>query len=119
MKNKDYHHQKEWEHHPRVSIGLFFIVLGAALLIATNDLFNLGSISQYFTWETAMIFVGVLLLLNLHFTGGILLIAGGLWFLKDHFFFVPSEIVNNFYWPAVIALVGVSFILSSLFKRKF
>lgn len=119
MKNKDYHHQREWEHHPRVGIGLFFIVLGAALLVATNDLFNLGSISQYFTWETAMIFVGVLLLLNLHFTGGILLIAGGVWFLKDHFFFLPHEIVNNFYWPVVIALVGLSFILSSFFKRKF
>lgn len=55
------------EHHPRVSIGLFFIVLGLALLIAINDVFHLGSISSYFTWETAMIFVGVLLLLNLQY----------------------------------------------------
>jgi len=53
-----------------VSIGLFFIVLGVALLVATNDLLKLGSVSEYFTWETAMIFVGVLLLLNLRFTGG-------------------------------------------------
>jgi hypothetical protein len=118
MRNRDYYHFKEREHHPRVSVGLFFIVLGAALLVATNDLLNLGSINKYFTWETAMLFVGVLLLLNLHFTGGILLIAGGFWFLKDSFFLIPPDIMDKFYWPAVIALIGLSFILSSFFKRK-
>ncbi len=124
MRHRDYHQYRDYshfrgrEHHPRVSIGLFFIVLGMALLVATNDLLNLGSVSSYFTWETAMIFVGVLLLLNLQFTGGLLLIAGGIWFLKDHIFIVSPEIFKTFYWPAVICLVGLSFILSSLFKRK-
>jgi len=72
MRQSHYHHDRDYprfrdrEHHPRVSIGLFFIVLGVALLVATNDLLNLGSVSSYFTWETAMIFIGVLLLLNLH-----------------------------------------------------
>ena len=118
MRNRDYHRQREWEHHPRVSIGLFFILLGAALLVATNDLLHLGSIQRYFTWETAMLFIGVLLLLNLNFTGGILLIAGGLWFLKDNFLFISSDMFNKFYWPAVIGLIGLSFIISSFFKRK-
>jgi hypothetical protein len=124
MRNKDYHYNKgfshhgEWEHHPRVSIGLFFIVLGISLLVATNDLLGLGSVSNYFTWETAMIFIGVLLLLNLHFTGGLLLIAGGVWFLKDHIFILSPEAFKTFYWPAVIAIIGLSFILSSLFRRK-
>ena len=124
MRHRDYHHYRDYprfrdrEHHPRVSIGLFFIVLGVALLVATNDLLNLGSVSSYFTWETAMIFIGVLLLLNLHFTGGLLLIAGGIWFLKDHFFIISPEIFRNFYWPAVIVLIGLSFIVSSLFRRK-
>jgi hypothetical protein len=118
MRHRDFHQLREREHHPRVSIGIFFIVLGVALLVATNDLLHLGSISSYFTWETAMIFVGILLLLNLKFTGGILLIAGGLWFLKDNFLFISPEIVKNFYWPAVIALIGLSFIVSSLIRRK-
>ena len=118
MKHRDYHHLRRMEHHPRVSIGLFFIVLGAALLIATNDLLNLGSVSSYFTWETAMIFIGVLLLLNLQFTGGVLLIAGGVWFLQDEIFVFTPELFKTFYWPAVIALIGLSFILSSLFKRN-
>jgi hypothetical protein len=106
------------ELHPRVSIGIFFIVLGLALLVATNDLLKLGDVSSYFTWETAMIFIGVLLLLNLHFVGGLGLIAGGIWFLKDHIFIISPETFNTFYWPAVIALIGLAFILSSIFKRK-
>ena len=117
-RHKDYSHRREWEHHPRVSIGIFFIVLGVALLVATNDLLRLGSISSYFTWETAMIFIGVLLLLNLNFTGGLLLIAGGIWFLKDQILIIPPETFNTFYWPIVIGIIGLSFILSSLFKGK-
>jgi len=118
MRHRNYRHTNEREHHPRVGIGLFFIVLGAALLIATNDLLHIGSVSSYFTWETAMIFVGVLLLLNLQFTGGILLIAGGVWFLQDEIFMFTPEAFKTFYWPAVIGLVGISFIISSLFKRN-
>lgn len=117
-RHKDYSHQGSYEHHPRVSIGIFFIVLGVALLVATNDLLGLGSVSNYFTWQTAMIFIGVLLLLNLQFTGGVLLIAGGIWFLRDSIFIISPEVFKTFYWPSVIGIVGLSFILSSLFKRK-
>ena len=38
MKHGNFRQTNEREHHPRVGIGLFFIVLGAALLVATNDL---------------------------------------------------------------------------------
>lgn len=122
--HKDYSNRKDYpglsgmERHPRVSVGIFFIVLGLALLIATNDWLHLGSVSNYFTWETAMVFIGVLMILNLHMTGGLLLIAGGVWFLKDQIMIISPETFNTFYWPAVIGLVGVSFILSSLFRRK-
>ena len=118
MKQKYHHHLRDREHHPQVSIGLFLIVLGLALLIATNDLLNLGSVTSYFTWETAMLFIGVLLLLNLRFVGGLLLIAGGTWFLMDDILIAIPEIIKTIYWPAVIVLIGLSFILSSFFKRK-
>src|SRR5512133_1842096 len=114
MGRRDYRHYREHshfredrEHHPRVSIGLFFIVLGIALLVATNDLLHLGNINSYFTWETAMIFVGLLLILILRFTGGLLLIAGGVWLLKDRFYILSPEQFRLFYWPAVIGLIGV------------
>jgi hypothetical protein len=106
------------EHHPRTGIGLFFIILGLALLIATNDLLHLGGIGNYFTWQTAMVFIGVLLFTNLNFTGGVLLISGGVWFyLQDQYIVLPS-LIKTIYWPAVIMLLGLSFIISSLFRRK-
>ena len=106
------------EHNPQTGIGLFFILLGLALLIATNDLLHLGRISQYFTWQTAMVFIGVLLLVNLRFVGGILLIAGGVWFyMEDHFVTIPA-FMKTIYWPGVIVLIGLSFIISSAFKGK-
>lgn len=104
------------DRHPAVGLGIFFITLGVALLIATNDLLNLGSIHRYFTWETALIFIGVILLLNLHLTGGILMIAGGFWFLRDELNLVLPNNFETFYWPGVIILIGLGYILSSLFR---
>ena len=118
MRHRNYPHLREREHHPQVGIGLFLILLGVTLLIATNDLLNLGSVSRYFWWDTGMVFIGLLLLLNLNFTGGLLFLAGGIWFLLDEFFIVTPEIIKTIYWPAVIVLIGLSFILSSFFKHK-
>ena len=118
MKYSNHHIQRHREHHPQVGIGLFFIVLGLALLIATNDMLHLGGVKEYFTWETAMIFVGVLLLLNLHFTPGMLLIAGGVWFMLDDYFGEIPAMVKTLYWPVVIILLGISFIISSFFKKR-
>jgi hypothetical protein len=128
MRNRDYrelrrmhrdkHHLRHSELHPRISAGIFFIVLGLALLVATNDLLSFGGIGSYFTWETAMIFIGVIMLLNLKFTPGLLLIAGGIWFLQDRIFLTTPELFKNFYWPGVIVVVGLGFILSSFLKRK-
>jgi len=112
--NKNFYRR---EHHTSVSLGIFFITLGIALLIATNDLLNLGSIYRYFTWETALIFIGVIMLLNLHFTGGLLMIAGGFWFLKDEINIFIPEIVKTVYWPGVIVLIGIFYIMSSIFRR--
>jgi hypothetical protein len=117
MKNRETNYPNRREHHPQVGIGLFFITLGLALLVATNDMLHLGSVSEYFTWETVMVFIGVLLLLNLQFIGGVLLIAGGAWFLMDDYYGVIPDFIKTVYWPGVIVLLGISFIISSLFKR--
>jgi hypothetical protein len=118
MKHRNHYVRRNREHHPQVGIGLFFIVLGLALLVATNDMLHLGSIKEYFTWETAMIFVGVLLLVNLHFIPGLLLMAGGAWFMIDDFYGEIPALIKTVYWPAVIILTGLSFIISSFFKGK-
>ncbi len=105
------------EQHPGAGLGIFFITLGVALLIATNDLLNLGSIHRYFTWETVLIFIGVIMLLNLHLTGVILLIAGGFWFLRDELNIILPQNFETFFWPGIIILLGLSYIISSLFRR--
>ncbi len=118
MKSSRHHFMKNREHHPQVGVGLFFIVLGLALLVATNDLLHLGSISNYFTWQSAIIFIGVLLLVNLKFTVGLLFIAGGFWFMMDNMSFTIPPLVKTLYWPAVLILLGIAFILSSLRRQK-
>jgi hypothetical protein len=109
--------QKHRDHHPQVSIGIFFIVLGVALLAATNDWFNLGGFYEYFSWETVLIFIGVILLLNLKFTGGLLFIAGGAWFLLDDYYGEIPEFIRTIYWPGVIVMIGIGFIISAIIKR--
>jgi hypothetical protein len=118
MKNKDLFRKRPREHHPQVGVGLFLIVLGLALLVATNDLLGLGSVKDYFTWETALVFIGALLLLNLQLTGGLILIAVGTWFFMENRDYELPEIVRTIYWPGVIILVGLGFIISSFIKRK-
>lgn len=118
MRNREKFDYRKTEHHPRVAFGIFLVALGIALLLATNDVFHLGSIGAYFNWRTAMIFIGFLLLLNLEFTGGFLLIAGGVWFLQDELFPNAGETFNIYFWPLVIAVIGVSFILSSFINRR-
>ena len=118
MRHRSYQRIRQYEHHPGLSVGIFFIVLGVALLIATNDVFHLGSTASYFNWKTALIFIGVLLLLNLRFIGGVLCLAAGIWFLKDQLFPFVTDSFNIFYWPAVIGFLGLSLILSSLFRVR-
>ena len=118
MKQRDSNIEKHREHHPRVGFGLFLIALGLALLVATNDMLHLGSVKEYFTWETAMVFVGVLLILNLSFIPGVLMIAGGIWFMYDNHFGEMPDVIRTFYWPAVVILTGISFIISSFLRRR-
>jgi hypothetical protein len=118
MKNREFFFEKHNEPHPMIGFGLFLIALGLALLVATNDLLNLGSVKEYFTWETALVFIGALLILNLQFTGGLVLISLGVWFFIDNKDYELPEIIKSVYWPSVIILVGLGVIISSLFKRK-
>lgn len=118
MKNRDHSLNKHYEHHAQVGFGLFLIVLGLALLVATNDMLGLGGVKDYFTWETALVFIGALLLLNLQFTGGLVLISLGIWFFIENRDYELPEIVRTIYWPGVIILVGLGFIVSTFTKRK-
>lgn len=117
MKKREHFHTHR-ELHPRASIGLFLIALGLALIVATNDLLNLGSIGSYFTWQTAMIFVGAVLILNMRFIGGLALLAAGTWFFLEHFYEDIPELIETIYWPSVIVLAGLGLVASALFRKR-
>ena len=106
------------ELHPGLSTGIFFIVLGLVLLAAFNDVMNWGSIESYFRWQPILIYIGVLLLLNLKFVGGILVTAAGIWFLLEEMDIVLPPLLYNTFWPGLVICIGLVFIISSLFKRN-
>jgi hypothetical protein len=48
----------------------------------------------------------------------VLLFAGGFWFFMHDYWGTVPELIKTIYWPGVIILVGLSFIISSFFKRN-
>jgi hypothetical protein len=118
MQKRHHFHLREREHNPRLSLGLFFITLGLALLVVTNDLLHLGSPHEYFTWQSILIFIGIVFLINLRLAPALLFIAGGVWFLLDNIYVVVPRTIEVAYWPSVIILMGIIFISSALLRRK-
>jgi hypothetical protein len=106
------------ELHPGLSTGIFFIVFGLVLLAAFNDVLHWGSISAYFTWQTILIYIGLLLLFNLRFVGGIIMISLGSWFLIEELNIALPPMVHNIFWPAIVIFLGLIFIISSFFRRN-
>ena len=106
------------ELHPGLSTGIFFIVFGLVLLAAFNDVMHWGSIGAYFTWQTILIYIGLLLLFNLRFVGGIIMIALGSWFLFEELNIALPPMVHNIFWPAIVIFLGLIFIISSFFRHK-
>jgi hypothetical protein len=117
MKHRTYSHICKKERPSKYGAGIFFILLGISLLIATNDLLHLGSVSDYFTWQTILVFMGTLFIFNCHFIVGLLFISGGIWFLLDKYYIVIPDFIRNLYWPSIIILIGFSYLISSFFKK--
>jgi hypothetical protein len=106
------------ELHPGLSTGIFFIVTGVVLLAAFNDVLHWGSIGAYFTWPTILIYIGLLLLFNLKFIGGIIVMALGTWFLLDELDIALPLLVHDIFWPAIIIFLGLIFIISSFLRHN-
>jgi hypothetical protein len=45
------------------------------------------------------------------------MVAAGVWFMLDEINIITPEIIKAAYWPGVIVLIGISYIISALFKR--
>ncbi len=97
----------------RTLIGVILVGVGAAL-IARNYGWLDYEISRYLiSWQMILIVIGLYKLARRDYTPAIILISIGLFFLID----IPDNMKDNF-WPALIVVVGLSFILGRSRKHR-
>ena len=99
------------KNNPFSGIAKLLISLGLVMIIAKLDLFKMGPISDYMTWEMLLIFFGFFNLLNLDLIASLGLFAVGFWFLMPEMGFQLSPFYKEIYWPALMVLVGIAFMI--------
>lgn len=98
--------QKNGGYDSRTFMGILFVAIGT-ILIARNFGWLDYEFSRYLiSWQMLLIVIGLVNLARRSYTAAIFLISIGLFFLIDF----PDNFRENF-WPAIIILVGVSFIM--------
>ncbi len=97
---------KSGNYDSRTFLGIIFVVVGV-ILIARNFGWLDYQFSRYLiSWQMLLIVIGLFNLARGSYTAATFLIAIGLFFLIDF----PDNFRENF-WPAIIILVGISFIM--------
>ena len=108
---------KEKHGNPFAGIAKFLIALGLMMLVAKLDLLRIGDIPEYFTWQMLLIFFGIWSLINLELVSAVILFAIGFWFLRPEMTVQLSETYEKIYWPVVLVLAGVAFMLKPITKK--
>ncbi|MFZ2285791.1 MAG: hypothetical protein WAV93_02285 [Bacteroidales bacterium] len=108
---------KEKNSNPFTGIAKFLITLGLVMITAKLDLLHLGEISDYFRWEMILIFFGVFSLLSLELVSAVVLFAIGFWFMMPDMSVQLAPVYRNIYWPAVLVLGGIAFMLRPMSKQ--
>jgi len=108
---------KEKHGNPFTGIAKFLIALGLMMLVAKLDLLKLGDIPEYFTWQMLLIFFGIWSLMSLELVSAVVLFAIGFWFLMPEMTIQLTETYEKIYWPAVLVLAGVAFMLKPITKK--
>ncbi|MDM8002307.1 MAG: hypothetical protein QUS66_05255 [Bacteroidota bacterium] len=109
---------RDKDQNPFTGIAKFLIALGLMMIVAKLDLLKIGEISDYFTWQMLLIFFGIWALIGLELVSAVLLFAAGFWFLMPEMTVQLSETYTKIYWPAVLVLTGLAFMLKPLGKMK-
>jgi len=108
---------KENQSNPFSGLAKFMIAIGLVMLAAKTNILGLGSQSNYFTWEMLLIFFSLIALMNFDLVASILLFAGGYYLLMPEMSVQLSPFYKQIYWPAVIVLVGLAFMLKPLTNK--
>lgn len=111
---KDRH---ERNNNPLWGIGSFLIAFGLFMGLVMMDLLNMGEPSSYIKWQMLLLFIGVVSLFNGKIGEALILFAVGTYFLLPYLDIEMPEIIDNFYWPAAIILVGLGLIISGIVRK--
>jgi len=109
---------RDKDQNPFTGIAKFLIALGLMMIVAKLDLLKMGEVSDYFTWQMLLIFFGIWALIGLELVSAVILFAVGFWFLMPEMTVQLSETYTKIYWPAVLVLAGLAFMLKPLGKMK-
>ena len=102
---------------PLWGIGSFLIAFGLLLGVVMMDLLQLGEPSDYVKWQMLLIFIGTVSLFNGKVGEALILFAIGVYFLLPHLSLELPELLDNFYWPVAIILVGLGLIVTGLIRK--
>ena len=98
--------QKNKNYDSRSFLGILLVAIGAVLIARNYGLLDYEFSRVLISWQMLLIVIGLFNLARRAYTPAIILIAIGLFFLIDF----PDNFRENF-WPLLIVLVGISFIL--------
>ncbi len=90
-----------------ITMGIVFIVAGAAFLLKNLGILPDFIIENFFNWKTLIILIGAVLLFNdRRKISGIVLISIGSFFLLPDIFDLPFNF-RHLFWPTIFIFVGV------------
>lgn len=110
-------HNHNRNHNALWGFGSFLIAFGLLLGVVMMDLLQLGDPSDYVKWQILLMFIGVIALFNGKLGEAAILFAVGIYFLLPHLNLELPEMLDNFYWPGAIILVGLGLIISGLIRN--
>lgn len=101
-----------------IGLGKFFIAVGLVLLGVRLDILGLGEPHEYYRWQMLFLFFGLMALLNLKLVFSLILFAIGFYFLLPEMAIQIPPIVRTIFWPSLLVLAGIDFILRPMHCRR-
>lgn len=94
----------------RLYFGVILIVLGVILILERLNLIPESMADLLISWQTLLIGIGVLSMIDSNRTAGTVLIVIGCTFLLPELITVPHEL-RRIYWPLILVAIGVAILL--------
>lgn len=101
--------QKNKSNRKTLVFGTFVILFGIGLLLSKLDILDNTTKKILFSWETLLIAIGIINLVERKFFLGLILITIGGFFQISNYYLIPITLTNVF-WPIIIIIFGIAII---------